>query len=161
MNQEELKTRMHDLKGNIRHFWDKLAESDFAVAKKKIEESKEKVHKLLKSENEDSFRESSSGMRFDDAGIDNDYPVDVDDLPLTLIRDNEPNQKVKYYTTENSELSRGAEKSHPEGIDSFGEEDTFSFEEADDFQTNRDRNQNSDLSKRFYTGGMDLDNLNK
>lgn len=82
----------------------------------------------------------------------------VDDLPLTLIRDSGPS--VTYYTTENSEFARGAPKEAPRGIDSFGERDTFSFEEADDFQTNRDRNQNSDLSKRFYTDGMDLDDLN-
>lgn len=82
----------------------------------------------------------------------------VDDLPLTLNREAGPS--VKYYTTENSEFARGAEKEAPRGIDSFGERDTFSFEEADDFQTNRDRNQNSDLSQRFYTDGLNFDGLN-
>lgn len=47
------------------------------------------------------------------------------------------------------------------GIDSFGEQSEFDEEEANEHQTNRDRKQNSDLAKRFYTGGMDLEDLNK
>jgi len=83
----------------------------------------------------------------------------LDDLPLTINRD--PGPTVKYYTTENSEFSRGQEKESPKGIDSFGEKKSFEFDEADDYQTNRDRKQNSDLAKRFYTSGMDLDDFNK
>src|SRR5436190_1769796 len=59
-------------------------------------------------------------------GIDNF----VDDLPLTLTRD--PSPDIKFYTSENSEISRGANKTKPRGIDSFGEENTFDFDEADD-----------------------------
>jgi hypothetical protein len=82
-----------------------------------------------------------------------------DDLPLTLARDVGPG--VTYYDTENSEFANGAEKDIAHGIDSFEEARELSFEEADDFQTNRDRHQNSDLSQRFYTGGLDIDELNK
>ena len=98
--------------------------------------------------------DESGGEEYDDEGADNF----ADDLPLTLSKD--PSPGVKFYSTENSELARNAAKEDAHGIDSFGEQDTFTTEEADDFQTNRDRNQNSDLSQRFYTNGMDLKGLN-
>ncbi len=82
----------------------------------------------------------------------------VDDLPLTLSRD--PSPGIKFYSTENAEIARGAAKEPARGLDKFGEKDTFDFDEADDYQTNRDRNQNSDLSKRFYTNGLDIEDLN-
>lgn len=41
----------------------------------------------------------------------------VDDLPLTLSRDSGPG--VTYYSTENSEYSRGKRKQKAHGIDSF------------------------------------------
>ena len=91
----------------------------------------------------------------DEHGVDN-Y---IDDLPLTINREEGPG--VKFYSTENAEVANGAQKADAYGIDSFGEQDTFTIEEADDYQTDRDRHQNSDLSKRFYTGGLDMDNLNK
>jgi hypothetical protein len=87
------------------------------------------------------------------------YPSEVDDLPLTLTK--EPRPGITFYSTENSPLVRGSTKADAEGIDSFGEKDTFDLDEVDDYQTNRDRNQNSDLSKRFYTGGLDLDDINR
>ena len=94
-----------------------------------------------------------------DTGVEEDVEMEtdpyLDDLPLTLNRD--PSPGITYYPTENSEFARGAATEIPRGIDSFGEEDTFEFEEADDYQTNRDRKQNSDLSKRFYTSGLHLD----
>lgn len=81
-----------------------------------------------------------------------------DDLELTLNRDSGPG--VRYSYTENSEFARGAEKEQAIGIDSFGEEDTFDPKEADEHQDYRNRKQNSDLSRRFFTGGMDLNKLN-
>lgn len=89
-------------------------------------------------------------------GVTDDYANQEDDLPLTLSKEDGPGG-VTYYSTENSEFSRGAPKQDAKGLDSFGEQDTFDFEEADDYQTNRDRNQNSDLSKRYKTDGMNLD----
>ncbi len=77
----------------------------------------------------------------------------VDDLPLTIIKD--PGPGIKYNYTENSEFSLGAPKTGAHGIDKFGDEkDTFDFEEADDYQDERNRNQNSDLSQRYFTRGM-------
>lgn len=113
------------------------------------------VHKILHKNKGYSFDESENEMRFDENGVDN-Y---IDDLPLTINREEGPG--VKFYSTENAEVANGAERADAHGIDSFGEQDTFSIEEADDYQTDRDRHQNSDLSKRFYTGGMDLDKFNK
>ena len=77
-----------------------------------------------------------------------------DDLALTLNKESGPG--VKYGHTENSEFARGAEKTESIGIDSFGEENTFDPDEADDFQDYRNRKQNSDLSKRYYTHGMEI-----
>lgn len=79
----------------------------------------------------------------------------IDDLPLTITKD--PGPGVKYSYTENSEFARGAEKSEAIGIDSFGEEDTFDPDEADEHQDYRNRKQNSDLSRRYYTHGLDLE----
>lgn len=56
---------------------------------------------------------------------------------------------VQFYDTENSQAARGANKGVPEGIDSFGEKDTFDPDEASDHQTYRDRNQNPNLSERY------------
>ncbi len=77
-----------------------------------------------------------------------------DDLPLTLNKDAGPG--IKYDYTENSEFARGAEKASAHGIDSFGEQDTFDPDEADEGQDFRNRKQNSDLGQRYYTNGMDL-----
>jgi len=131
MSQYEIITKLTDLKVNLQHRLGK------------------KIHQMLKN------NARSEKMTFEEKGTDN-Y---LDDLPLTINRD--PSPRVKFYTTENSELSRGSERELPKGIDSFGEKDTFEIDEAVDFQTNRDRKQNSDLSKRFYTSGMELDDLNK
>ena len=130
MNQQDILTKLHDLKGNIQDLFAKVRRE------------------------KDTAESTDDEVGFDAANGGDNY---LDDLPLTINRDEEPS--VTYYTTENSEFARGAEKTTPRGIDSFGERDTFSFEEADDFQTNRDRNQNSDLSKRFYTSGLDMEDL--
>ena len=110
----------------------------------KLSGLKGNIQHLLSKKHRSS--EEVEEMEFD--GADNF----IDDLPLTINRD--PSPGVKFYTTENAEVARGAEKENARGIDSFGEKDTFDFDEADDFQTNRDRKQNSDLDKRFYTGGL-------
>ncbi len=65
---------------------------------------------------------------------------------------------MKYCYTETSAFAAGAVKTEAVGIDSFGEEDTFDPEEADEHQDMRNRNQNSDLSSRFYTNGMNISN---
>ncbi len=44
----------------------------------------------------------------------------MDDLPLTINRD--PGPGIKFYTTENSDFSRGLARETPKGIDSFGED---------------------------------------
>lgn len=130
MNQQDIFSKLHDLKGNIQHLLAKVRHD------------------------KDADATTDEELGFDAAGGEDNY---LDDLPLTINRDAGPS--VTYYTTENSEFARGAEKTAPRGIDSFGEKDTFSFDEADDFQTNRDRNQNSDLSKRFYTNGLNMEDL--
>jgi hypothetical protein len=101
------------------------------------------------------FKHKNHEIRPEDIQIDN-YSYEshrIDDLPLTITKD--PGPGVKYTYTENSEFARGAEKEAAFGIDSFGEKDTYDFEEADDYQDFRNRKQNSDLSKRYYTGGLD------
>lgn len=109
--------------------------------------AKKKARKILE------FRKR--GVRPEDIKIEN-YNYEshrIDDLPLTITKDPAPG--VKYSYTENSEFARGAEKEAAIGIDSFGEKDTFDFDEADDYQDLRNRKQNSDLSKRYYTGGLE------
>lgn len=147
---EDLSGRINELKSSIQTLWDKLAENDFELARKKISNVSQMVQDKLKAR----------GTEVGDAGYENDYDHNyADDLPLTVLHDDDTpgtrNEGVKYSTTENSPLSVGAEKVEAMGIDKFGDEkDTFSFEEADDFQDNRNRNQNSDLADRFRTPGL-------
>jgi hypothetical protein len=92
-------------------------------------------------------------------------------IPLYLIRkiknlrkrreSGEESEGIKYYSTENAEISRDALKSPAKGLDKFGEQDIFDPKEADEHQTNRDRNQNSDLSERFFTHGLHLKSQRK
>jgi hypothetical protein len=93
MNQHEIFSKLSDFKLNLQTLLGK------------------KVPRFFKSES------SSEQMDIDDEGADN-Y---LDDLPLTISRDSSPG--IKYYTTENSEFARGAQKETPRGIDSFGERD--------------------------------------
>ncbi|HXH75533.1 MAG TPA: hypothetical protein VNJ08_11240 [Bacteriovoracaceae bacterium] len=53
---------------------------------------------------------------------------DFIDLETALNPDRESH--VKFYTTENAEVAKGAEKAPAFGIDSFGEKDTFDPEES-------------------------------
>ena len=80
-------------------------------------------------------------------------PLSGEGLSLDSLRDQEFESHVTFYSTENAEVAKDAEKAPAHGIDKFDEKDTFDPDEADDHQTNRDRNQNSDLAQRFSTGG--------
>lgn len=147
---EDLAGRINELKSSIQTLWDKIADNEFELARRKISDVSQKVQEKLKSR----------GTEISDAGYDNDYDHNyADDLPLTVLHDDDTlgnrNEGVKYATTENSPLSAGKEKVEAVGIDKFGDEkDTFDFDEADDFQDNRNRNQNSDLADRFRTPGL-------
>lgn len=124
----ELAGRWSHLKNNVQHLWDNFS-------------SRRKV--------------KATPIKPDDIHIDN-YQYEshrIDDLPLTLMKD--PGPGIKYSYTENSEFARGAEKVPAHGIDSFGEPDTFDPDEADEHQDYRNRKQNSDLSQRYYTPGLD------
>lgn len=141
MMNDELLGRWAHLKNNMQHLWGKFSEHDFENARKKIESVTHLFHK-------------KDEVKPEDIHIDNYHYEShrIDDLPLTLMKD--PGPGVKYSYTENSEFARDAEKTEAVGIDSFGEEDTFDPDEADEHQTFRDRNQNSDLSERFFTRGL-------
>ncbi len=146
MQSEENLGRWELLKHNVQSFWEKLSGKDFEVARRGVYRMIEKFSN--KSQNE---------VKRDDIHIEN-YQYEshrMDDLPLTLSKD--PGPGVKYSYTENSEFARGAEKEEAIGLDSFGEEDTFDPDEADEHQDFRNRNQNSDLSKRYFTHGLDSD----
>lgn len=134
---EDIAGKINELKTSIQSLWGRISENDFELARKKIF----KARSMVAAERTD---------------YDNDYDHNyADDLPLTVVHDEKPG--VRFYTTENSPLAIGAEKVEAAGIDKFGDEDdTFSLEEADDFQDNRNRHQNSDLSDRFYSHGLDL-----
>ena len=144
---EDLVTKINQLKGNIQNLWDKLSENDFELARQKIKNVSTKVQEKLSS-----LSSSTSGYEDDD---DHKY---ADDLPLTINHETSPGEGVAYYTTENNPLAIGAKRVEAAGIDKFGDEkDTFDIEEANDGQDFRNRKQNSDLSDRFYSPGLDLD----
>lgn len=138
MNQQEILNKLSGFKSNLQTIWEKISEHEFERTRERIESSKKRVKHLL----------HSSKLDEEEA---NDYPAEVDDLPLTLNRESRPG--IKFYSTENASIAIGATKEPAEGIDSFGEDSSYDVED--------ERRQNSDLSKRFYTGGMDLDELNK
>ena len=147
MLNEEIVGRWNHLKNNMQHLWGKFSEKDFEAARKKISDVthlvQEKMHRMREHE-----------VSPDDIHIDNYHYEShrMDDMPLTLNKD--PGPGVKYSYTENSEFARGAEKTEAVGIDSFGEEDTFDPDEADEGQDFRNRKQNSDLSSRYFTRGL-------
>lgn len=131
MLNEQIMGRISHLKDNVQHLLQKFSDS-----------------KMLKGR-------TKRGVSPEDIHIDN-YQYEshrIDDLPLTIIKD--PGPGIKYSYTENSEFARGAEKAEAVGIDSFGEEDTFDPDEADEHQDYRNRKHTSDLSDRFYTRGME------
>lgn len=142
---EDLVGKVKELKGSIQTLWDEITKNDFELARRKIQDVSNKVqnkfrgHEVIQSDQEE------------DLDYEHNY---ADDLPLTLNRESRPG--IRYYATENSPFAVGAEKVEAAGIDSFGEEDTFDPDEADDHQSLRDRHQNSDLTSRFYSPGMDL-----
>jgi hypothetical protein len=143
---EHHQKRWSFLKKNVLHLWDKF--SDLYVDK-----SRQRVSKMLNR----FGRKPDRQVTPEDIHIENYHYEShrIDDLPLTMTKD--PSPGVKYSYTENSEFARGAEKAQAVGIDSFGEEDTFDPDEADEHQDYRNRNQNSDLSRRYFTRGLDVD----
>ncbi|WPU65676.1 hypothetical protein [Peredibacter starrii] len=134
MNNAEIMGRFNHLKSNVQHLFSDM--SHLVVDRIQRMKETDSVHPI-----------HIDNYHYESHRIDVDY--DLDDLPLTLNKD--PGPGVRYNYTENSEFARGAPKAAAHGIDSFGEEDTFDPEEADEHQTYRDRKQNSDLDKRFYT----------
>lgn len=131
--------------------WMKISENDFELAKNTFTEVSQVITRKI-----DKMRDHK--VTPDEIHLDNYHYEShrIDDLPLTLMKD--PGPGIKYSYTENSEFAKDAEKAPAVGIDSFGEQDTFSIEEADDHQDFRNRKQNSDLSQRFYTKGLNIDN---
>jgi hypothetical protein len=150
MLNEELLGCWNYLKNNVLHLWGKFSEKDFALARNKISRMTHRVQDKIHRAKEHELTPS-------DIHIDNYHYEShrIDDLPLTLNKD--PGPGIKYSYTENSEFARGAEKIEAFGIDSFGEEDTFDPDEADEGQDYRNRKHNSDLSQRYFTGGLDHD----
>lgn len=127
MINEELLGRWSHLKNSVQHYW-----NNFSTRKIKAKRA----------------------IKPEDIHIDN-YRYEshrIDDMPLTITKD--PGPGVKYSFTENSEFARGADKVAAHGIDSFGEEDTFDPDEADEHQDFRNRKQNSDLSQRYHSPGL-------
>jgi hypothetical protein len=132
MLNDVLTGRWIHLKNNMQHLLGRLSDiQEKLVSKKRDKGSPEKIH--IDNYHYESHR--------------------VDDLQLTLNKD--PGPGIKYNYTENSEFARGADKAEAVGIDSFGEEDTFDPDEADEHQDYRNRKHSSDLSDRFYTRGLD------
>lgn len=131
MLNDEIMGRITHLKNNVQHLLHKFSDSKMMKGRKAQSVSPEDIHI-------DNYQYESHR---------------VDDMPLTIIKD--PGPGIKYSYTENSEFARGAEKAEAVGIDSFGEEDTFTPDEADEFQDYRNRKHTSDLSDRFHTGGLE------
>lgn len=101
----DLKQKLSGLKNNLESAWKKVSENDFELPKKKFEEASEWV-----SERRKEAKDKTSKLRAKKA--------------------EEPTEGVKYYTTENSPLSRGEPKAPPVGIDKFGgENDVVSSED--------------------------------
>jgi hypothetical protein len=84
-------------------------------------------------------------------------PLSGEAVDLDALLEQEREIHITFYDTENAQIAKGAQKAPAHGIDKFDEKDTFDPDEASDYQTSRDRYQNSDLSKRFYSGGLDID----
>ncbi len=101
----DLKQKLYGLKNNLQDAWKKVSENDFELPKKKFEEASEWV-----SERRKEAKAKTSQMK--------------------TRKTEEPTEGVRYYTTENSPLSRGEPKSKAVGIDKFGgEKDEFTPEE--------------------------------
>lgn len=102
----DLKQKLSGLKSNLEDAWKKVSENDFELPKKKFEEASEWVSERRKEAKDKSFKIRAKK------------------------KTEEPTEGVRYYTTENSPLSRGEPKSPPVGIDKFGgENDEVSSED--------------------------------
>lgn len=123
---EDLVGKLNELKSNIQSLWSKITENDFEMKNGSSHKGPRTIHDVYA----------------------NDYDHNhAEDLPLTINRDPDPgvnNDDIKYYTTENSPLSVGAQKVEGGGIDKFGGEDDIVSEGSE-------KNVSSRLSERFYT----------
>lgn len=139
----ELIGRWGHLKNNMQLIWGKFSENDFEVARNGVSTFLSKISRV-----------KDHNVKPEDIHIDNHHYEShrMDDLPLTIMKD--PGPGIKYSYTENSEFAKGSEKTEAFGIDSFGEEDTYEPDEADEHQDYRNRKQNSDLNQRYYTRGL-------
>ncbi len=145
MLKGELTGRWINLKNHIKQLLTKISENNFEVLKAGLSHFMQAINSSEKA-----------NIKPQDIQIENYHYEShrTDDSPVTRDKDSDPHQ-VSYGYTENSEFAKEAEKSEAIGIDKFGDEkDTFDFEEADDYQDFRNRNQNSDLDKRFFTRGL-------
>lgn len=147
--RKKLHQSIQKLRSDLKSTLYKLEKNDYELPKKKIASATEFIFSKI-----DSMRPDRAKRKVTEAEETIDK-VPLSDTPIDLETANAQDrggEGVTYYDTENSEFSRGAPKTTPQGgLDSFGEKDTFDFDEADEFQTNRDRNQNSDLAQRFRT----------
>jgi hypothetical protein len=90
-----------------------------AMLNERINELKGSIHALWDRFSKSDETTTVSGEDNMDLDYERNYE---DDLPLRLAREDGPN--VRFYSTENSPLSIGAEKVEQAGIDSFGEDDS-------------------------------------
>ncbi len=89
-----------------------------AMLNERLNELKGNLHALW-----DKFSKTEETTVSGEDAMDLDYERNYeDDMPLTLAREDGPN--VRFYSTENSPLSIGAEKVEQAGIDSFGEDNS-------------------------------------
>ncbi len=90
-----------------------------AMLNERINELKGSLHALW-----DKFSKTEdTAIVLNDNDMDLDYERNFeDDMPLRLAKEDGPN--VRFYTTENSPMSIGADKVEQAGIDSFGEDDS-------------------------------------
>lgn len=101
----DLKKKLFGLKNNLEQTWKKVSENDFELPKKKLDEASQWV-----SDRRKEAKTRSSEFR--------------------TKREEEPTEGVRYYSTENSPISRGEPKSPGVGLDKFGgENDEVSSEE--------------------------------
>ncbi len=142
MLKGELSGRLGYLKNNLQHLWVKISENDFESARNGVSHIIAKFQRLRDHE-----------VKPHDVPIDNYHYEShrIDDMPLTLAKDSGPG--VKYGHTDNSEFARGADKVAAVGIDSFGEDDTFDPDDADEHRDFLKRNPNPDLDQRYFSHG--------
>lgn len=122
--EQDILTRINQLKSNVQHFWHRFSDHDFELPRKTLHDVsdvvKDKFQKLTESD------EALHQIKIDNYHYESHYPDD-DDLPLTLAKDPEPG--VRFYDTENSPDAYGRPKAVPHELDKFGDEDDEVLEE--------------------------------